>query len=946
MGVKFKSPLELSGHRSILHTDAAQTLVVKVISKTTAHPEQGNGSSSGYTIDGVEGAYLEFTPGNTYKFDQSDNSNSNHPLRFYEDAAKTTAYTTGVTTSGTAGSSGAYTQIVPTTSTPPVLFYQCSSHGYMGSYVKFGTATPAATDTNTTYTVNSVTSGSNAIIRLTGSDSSTDDVTIAAGSNISISETGDTITLASTDTNTTYSAGTGISLTGTTFALNAAIENLTNVASTSPSSGQVLKWNGSSWAPAADASGSGASNSFETIAISGQTSVVADSATDTLTLVAGDNITLSTNASTDTITVASSAGSSTLNVEKNILTGNGSATAFTVSSTIASENNTQIYIDGVYQSKDNYSTSGTTVTFSTAPPNGAEIEVIHFVSVQGAIKVDSFTGNNSLVAFTTGASIIDEDNTQIYIDGVYQSKDNYTTSGNVITFSTAPGTGAIIEVVHIKAIDLSTIVGDQLTGNGSATAFTLSRSIDDENNTFVFINGVYQDKSTYSISGTTLTFSTAPQSGYTIEVMSFDSISIAKTGVTNVNDLSGDLTIVAGTGISVTKNTSAKTLTIANTLIDTTVSYNAPTGQSLTYTTPGSSTGQAGSVYTTATFTITPASGSTLSGTASISGLPSGITATQSYNNNNANNVLTITLNGVYPNANATGINLVISGLTAAPPLSVSYLVVAGGGGGGNGSGGAGGGAGGYKTNYGGTALTLATGTNYAVTVGAGGIGIPQGSSTSVHGYDGNDSIFHSITSDGGGGGGSEGSSVRNGNSGGSGGGACYTGSGGSGTSGQGSNGGNGGTPSNYSGGGGGGSSAAGSNASGSGTAGNGGAGTSNSITGSAVTYAGGGGGGSQSGGGHGTPGTGGAGGGGNGTAYQSTAGTAGAANTGGGGGGGAHSYTGSSAVGASFAGGSGVVILRYSSFYTISGLSGTTTTVGSDKVTVFTSGTGNIQFN
>jgi len=596
MGVKFKSPLELSGHRAILHTDAAQTLVVKVVTKTAAHPEHGNGSSNGYTIDGVEGAYLELTPGNTYKFDQSDSSNSGHPLRFYEDAAKTTAYTSGVTTSGTPGSSGAFTQIIPAIATPPVLFYQCSAHGLMGSYVKFGTATAAGS--NTTYTINSVTSGSNAIIRLTGSDSSTDDVTIAAGSNISISETGDTITIASTasgsvteafktisvsgqsdvvadsatdtltlaagsnvtitttagsdtitfastDTNTTYSAGTGISLSGTTFALNAAIEDLTNVSSSSPSSGQVLKWDGSQWAPGTDSAGAGASNSFETIAIAGQTSVVADSATDTLTLVAGDNITLTTNASTDTITVASAAGSSTLNVQKNILTGNGSTTAFTVSSTIASENNTQIYIDGVYQSKDNYSTNGSTVTFSTAPPNGSEIEVIHFVSVQGTIKVDSFTGNNSAVAFTTGASIIDEDNTQIYIDGVYQSKDNYTTSGNVITFSTAPGTGAIIEVVHIKAIDLSTIVGDQLTGNGSTTAFTLSRSIDDENNTFVFINGVYQDKSTYSISGTTLTFSTAPQNGYTIEVMSFDSISIASTGVTSYNGNTGAVTGVA-----------------------------------------------------------------------------------------------------------------------------------------------------------------------------------------------------------------------------------------------------------------------------------------------------------------------------------------------------------------------------------------------------------------
>lgn len=538
MGVKFRSPLELSGHRSILHTDAAQTLVVKVVTKTAAHPEYGNGSSSGYTIDGVEGAYLEFTPGNTYKFDQSDSSNSSHPLRFYEDAAKTTAYTTGVTTNGTAGSSGAYTQIIPTTSTPPVLFYQCSAHSLMGSYVKFGTATPATTDTNTTYTINSVTSGSDAIIRLTGSDSSTDDVTLAAGSNVTITETGDTITIASTDTNTTYSAGTGISLTGTTFALNAAIEDLTNVASTSPSTGQVLKWDGSSWAPGTDSAGAGASNSFETIAISGQSSVVADSATDTLTLVAGNNVTLTTDASTDTITIASS-GSSSLNVEKNILTGDGSTTAFTVSSTIASENNTQVYIDGVYQSKDNYSTSGTTVTFSTAPANGAEIEIIHFVSVQGAIKVDSFTGDNSTVTFATGTSIIDEDNTQIYIDGVYQSKDNYTTSGSNVTFSTAPGTGSIIEVVHIKAIDLSTIAADQLTGDGSTTAFTLSRSIDDENNTFVFIQGVYQDKSTYSLSGTTLTFSTAPQNGYTIEVMSFDSISIASTGVTSYNGSTG-----------------------------------------------------------------------------------------------------------------------------------------------------------------------------------------------------------------------------------------------------------------------------------------------------------------------------------------------------------------------------------------------------------------------
>lgn len=58
------------------------------------------------------------------------------------------------------------------------------------------------------------------------------------------------------------------------------------------------------WATTAGAS----SDSFTTIAVAGQSSVVADSATDTLTLVAGTNITITTNAATDTITINSTAG--------------------------------------------------------------------------------------------------------------------------------------------------------------------------------------------------------------------------------------------------------------------------------------------------------------------------------------------------------------------------------------------------------------------------------------------------------------------------------------------------------------------------------------------------------------------------------------------------------------------------------------------------------------
>ena len=108
------------------------TFKVVVATKDSSHPYNGTGSSNGYKINGVFSPYIKLIPRNTYRFDQSDSSNSGHPLRFYLDAAKSSSYTTGVTTNGTPGSSGAYTQIIVSDSTPPVLHYQCSAHGYMG----------------------------------------------------------------------------------------------------------------------------------------------------------------------------------------------------------------------------------------------------------------------------------------------------------------------------------------------------------------------------------------------------------------------------------------------------------------------------------------------------------------------------------------------------------------------------------------------------------------------------------------------------------------------------------------------------------------------------------------------------------------------------------------------------------------------------------------------
>ena len=77
------------------------------------------------------------------------------------------------------------------------------------------------------------------------------------------------------------------------------------------------------------------------------------------------------------------------------------------------------------------------------------------------------------------------------------------------------------------------------TGDGTTTAFTLSITVASENDLIVFINGVFQAQDTYSVSGTTLTFATAPFNTRTITAY-------------QVGPISADpIVITAGTGITV-----------------------------------------------------------------------------------------------------------------------------------------------------------------------------------------------------------------------------------------------------------------------------------------------------------------------------------------------------------------------------------------------------------
>jgi hypothetical protein len=131
--------------------------------------------------------------------------------------------------------------------------------------------------------------------------------------------------------------------------------------------------------------------------------------------------------------------------------------------------------------------------------------------------VDDFSGNGSTTAFTLSATPYNENITFVYVNGVYQNKNTYSVAGTTLTFSTAPPLTTSIEVMYLSSVQ---DVGlSDFTGNGSTVAFTLSAAPTSENSTFVFINGVYQQKNTYTIAGTTLTFSTAPPNTSSIEVV-------------------------------------------------------------------------------------------------------------------------------------------------------------------------------------------------------------------------------------------------------------------------------------------------------------------------------------------------------------------------------------------------------------------------------------------
>lgn len=356
-------------------------------------------------------------------------------------------------------------------------------------------------------------------------------VALSAGSNITVSGTYPNFTIAATDTQT--DSFKTISVSGQSDVVaDSSTDTLTlvggsNVTITTAAGSDTITF----------AATNTQTDSFKTISVSGQSDLVADSSTDTLTLAAGSNVTITTTAGTDTVTFAATDTNTTYSA------GTGLALGGTTFSLDAGLNNlTDANISSpaaghilIYDNSNSYFenallTAGTGIGITNADGS---------ITIANTAVGDNAFGNIAVSGQTTIAA--DSTNDTLTI-----------AAGSNITLTTNAGTDTLTIAATAGA---NTIAIDTFTGNGSTAAYTLSNSASSENELSVYFDGVYQLHSSYSVSGTTLTFDTNVPNGTAIEVQHLVSVNLSNV----VQSLAG------GDGITASASTGNVTASLSST---------------------------------------------------------------------------------------------------------------------------------------------------------------------------------------------------------------------------------------------------------------------------------------------------------------------------------------------------------------------------------------------
>ena len=219
------------------------------------------------------------------------------------------------------------------------------------------------------------------------------------------------------------------------------------------------------------------------------------------------------------------------------LLGTGSITSQTELTTVADDDLLLIYdTDAAQLKKIQKSNLDTSLDINGKTDLGTEPasadEFVIYDADAGTVKKVAYSNINPTLSYTNGSATGDGSTQAFTIDSgrtvndvvvsvngfLLVPTDDYTISGTTLTFTTAPAASAEIAFRYLPLGGSGTYTNDTATGDGSTQAFTIDsgRSVED---VLVSVNGVTLVPTTdYTISGTTLTFTTAPASSAEISI--------------------------------------------------------------------------------------------------------------------------------------------------------------------------------------------------------------------------------------------------------------------------------------------------------------------------------------------------------------------------------------------------------------------------------------------
>jgi len=222
--------------------------------------------------------------------------------------------------------------------------------------------------------------------------------------------------------------------------------------------------------------------------------------------------------------------------EKQDLTADGSTTTFTLNYTVGSSSAILVSVSGVLQEPEtayNISTGGTKIVFSSAPETGEDIFVI-FLGIafdsSALLSTGTITGQTATTESAAADLFLTYDDSASALRKITNTNLTKTLdlSGQTELGEVAADDDLLLiydtSATTLKKIQKSNIattisVNANLTGDGSTTAFTLGTSGRTQNNILVTVNGVvFHPSDDYTLSGTTLTFTTPPSASAEIRV--------------------------------------------------------------------------------------------------------------------------------------------------------------------------------------------------------------------------------------------------------------------------------------------------------------------------------------------------------------------------------------------------------------------------------------------